>query len=251
MITDPQGTIIALFLAFCRIGGCFMTLPGFSSSRISGNIRLLLCVGLSMALLPILWDSIYPKVKSSEPVMVVGLIFSETIIGMVYGYIARFFTLGMQFTGTIIGNAIGLSAPGGAEVIEDTQENQIANFLMFSGLLILFMLDFHHIVLIALVDSYALTPVGALIDSQKILITLTDTLRESMTLTLRLATPFILYSLMFNISVGLINKLAPQIPVYFISTPFLLAGGLFMFYLSVAALVGQFTDGFIPIFTGF
>ena len=29
MISDPQGTILALFLAFCRIGGCMMVLPGF------------------------------------------------------------------------------------------------------------------------------------------------------------------------------------------------------------------------------
>ncbi|MBC7313198.1 MAG: flagellar biosynthetic protein FliR, partial [Rhizobium sp.] len=30
MITDPEGTVLAMFVAFCRIGACFMVLPGFS-----------------------------------------------------------------------------------------------------------------------------------------------------------------------------------------------------------------------------
>ena len=251
MITDPQGTIIALFLAICRIGGCFMTLPGFSSSRIPATIRLFLSVAVSMALLPILWDSIYPRVTGSNPAIIVGLIFTETMIGVVYGLIARFYTLGLQFTGALIGTAIGFSAPGGAEAIEDTQENQIAAFISFAGLLMLFMMDFHHVVLRALIESYTATPVGGVVTGQKMLITLTDTLRASTMIMLRLASPFVIYGLMFNVSVGLINKLAPQIPVYFISTPFVLAGGLFMFYLSVAALIRQFVDGFGPIFIGF
>jgi flagellar biosynthetic protein FliR len=116
---------------------------------------------------------------------------------------------------------------------------------------VLFILDFHHIVLRALVDSYATTPVGALISGQKMLITLTDTLRASFSIMLRLASPFVIYGLMFNVAVGLINKLAPQIPVYFISTPFVLAGGIFMLYLSIAALIRQFVDGFGPVFIGF
>ncbi|MNU03307.1 flagellar biosynthesis protein FliR [compost metagenome] len=55
---------------------------------------------------------------------------------------------------------------------------------------------------------------------------------------------------MFNFAIGLINKLAPQIPVYFISTPYLLVGGLFLVYLSIAALVRQFAEFFPMVFIG-
>ena len=82
-------------------------------------------------------------------------------------------------------------------------------------------------------------------------LTLTDTLRASTMIMLRLASPFLIYGLMFNVAVGLVNKLAPQIPVYFISTPFLLMGGLFLLYLSIAALIRQYADGFAPIFLSF
>jgi len=250
MITDPQGTILALFLAFCRMGGCMMVLPGFGSARISPRIRLFAAIGLSMAVLPVLWDVIYPK--ASEPsATYIGLIFSEAMIGIVYGLIARLYTLGMQFAGAILTMAIGFTAPGGHDIMEDTSENQLVNLLTMSGLLLLFLMDFHHIVFHALIDSYTATPVGAVIDSQKILITLTDTLRASTIIMLRLASPFLIYGLMFNVAIGLINKLAPQIPVFFISTPFLLMGGLFLLYLSIAAIIRQYADGFATIFMSF
>ncbi len=250
MITDPQGTVLALFLAFCRMGGCIMVLPGFGSARVPTNIRLFLAVAVSVAVLPLLWDVIYPRAVSPGATYV-GLIVSETMIGVVYGLIARLYTLGMQYAGAILTMSIGFTAPGGQDVLEDTSENQLTNLLSFSALLMLFMLDFHHVVFRALVESYAATPVGNLVDPQKMLITLTDTLRASTDLMLRLASPFLIYGLMFNVAIGLVNKLAPQIPVFFISTPFLLAGGLFLLYLSIAALIRQFADGFPMVFLSF
>jgi flagellar biosynthesis protein FliR len=250
MILDPQGTILALFLAFCRMGGCVMTLPGFGSARVPPQIRLFVALGLAMAVLPVLWDVIYPK-ASSPTGTYVGLILTETLIGVMYGLIARLYTLGLQFAGTVLTMSIGFSAPGGHDILEDSQENQLTNLLTLCGLLLLFMMDFHHMVFRALVESYDATPVGAIIDPQKMLITLTDTLRASTMIMLRLASPFLIYGLMFNVAIGLINKLSPQIPVYFISTPFLVAGGLFLLYLSIASFIHQYADGFGRIYSGF
>ena len=52
MISDPQGTVLALFLVFCRIGGCVLTLPGFSSARVPEQLRVFIAGGLSLAVLP-------------------------------------------------------------------------------------------------------------------------------------------------------------------------------------------------------
>ncbi|TWF53384.1 flagellar biosynthetic protein FliR [Neorhizobium alkalisoli] len=250
MLTDPQGSVLALFLTFCRIGSCIMVLPGFSSARIPGNVRLLTAIALSLAVLPVLWDVVYPK-ATAPGATYIGLIFTEMLVGVTYGLIARLYTLGLQFSATIISTVIGLTAPGGQDLLEDTSESQLVSFLTLSGLLILFMMDFHHVVIHAMIDSYQTTPVGALIDSRKMLITLTDTLRASTMIMLRLASPFLIFGLMFNVAIGMVNKMAPQLPVFFISTPLLLLGGLFLLYLSVAALITQYANGFIPIFTSF
>ncbi|MDP9837747.1 flagellar biosynthetic protein FliR [Neorhizobium huautlense] len=247
---DAQGIILTLFLCFCRMGACIMVMPGFSSARIPLQVRLLVAIAIAMAIMPVLWDTIYPRVANPGPIYV-GLVFSEALVGVIYGLIARIYVIGMQFAGTIISLSIGFNAPGGSDILEDFPENQLINLLSFGALMVLFLLDFHHIMFRALVDSYGVTPVGALIEPQKMLITLTDTLRASTMIMLRLAGPFLLFGMMFNIAIGLVNKLAPQVPVSFISAPFLLFGGLFLLYLSIGAMIRQFADGFVPVFTSF
>jgi flagellar biosynthetic protein FliR len=82
------------------------------------------------------------------------------------------------------------------------------------------------------------------------LVSLTDTLASTFILMLRLASPFIIYGLLFNLSIGMVNKLAPQIPIYFISIPFILTGGLILLYLGISDFLILFMDGFFRIFEG-
>lgn len=250
MISDPQGTILALFVAFCRVGGCMMVLPGFSSARVPPQVRLFAALGFSMATLPMVWDIIYPRVSTGSPFAYFTVILSETAIGVMYGMIARFFTLGLQFTGSVLTQMMGFNAPPTPDVLEDSAENQMTNLISFGGLMVLFAMDFHHLVFKALLESYVQMPVGGDMHIQKLLITLTDTASATTMIMLRLSSPFIIYGLMFNISVGMINKLAQQIPIFFISTPYLIAGGMFMLYLSIAAMLKQFADAFPQIFLG-
>ncbi|MCM2291387.1 flagellar type III secretion system protein FliR [Allorhizobium sp. BGMRC 0089] len=249
MISDPQGSVLAVFLVFCRIGACFMVLPGFSTARVPMQVRLFVAIGISMAATPILWDTVYPKVSGGGASFIL-LIFTESLIGTVFGLMARIFVLGLQFAGAILTMMIGFNAMTAPDVLEDTAENQMTNMLSFCGLLMLFMMDFHHVVLHAMIDSYSIIPIGHSPNTQQMLITLTDTAAKTYYLMLRLSSPFIIYGLMFNFGIGLINKLAPQIPVYYISTPYLITGGLLLVYWSIGAMVRQFADSFLPIFLG-
>ena len=67
MIQDPEGVVLALFAAFCRIGGCILVLPGFSTARIPTTIRVLLALTVTMALLPVMWDQLYPRIRGTTP----------------------------------------------------------------------------------------------------------------------------------------------------------------------------------------
>ena len=45
--------------------------------------------------------------------------------------------------------------------------------------------------------------------------------------------------------VGIANKLTPQIPVYFISIPMVLAGGFFLLYFTIGESLRLFMMGFM------
>jgi flagellar biosynthetic protein FliR len=67
---------------------------------------------------------------------------------------------------------------------------------------------------------------------------------------LRLGSPFVAYAVLINLAIGFVNKLTPQIPVYFISLPFVIAGGLILVYFGIVPLLRLFADGFVPLTIG-
>jgi flagellar biosynthetic protein FliR len=249
MMSDPEGTVLALFAAFCRIGGCFMALPGFSSFRVPMQIRLFVAVAVSMALLPLLWDMLYPRVQAGGRVYI-ELIGIELLIGVTFGLIARYIVLALQFAGTGMSMAIGFNAAPGGGLLEAEQEGHLTSLISFTAILLLFLTDFHHMVIEALVRSYDFMPIGSGFDPRMALMTLTDTLAGAFMLAIRLASPFLVYGMVFNITIGMVNKLAPQIPIYFISIPFILMGGLILFFFGSQEFFKQFLDGFVPLFMG-
>ncbi|MCC2104427.1 MAG: flagellar biosynthetic protein FliR, partial [Hyphomicrobiales bacterium] len=57
MTRFDQFTLVAGFLVFCRIGTCLSFAPGFSSPRIPVRLRLLIAIGLTIALCPPILES--------------------------------------------------------------------------------------------------------------------------------------------------------------------------------------------------
>ena len=114
-----------------------------------------------------------------------------------------------------------------------------------SAVLLLFIFDFHHAVIRSLIASYSVVPVTGGIETETYLMNLTETLKESFLLVLRLGSPFIAYALVINLMIGILNKLTPQIPIYFISLPFVIAGGILLLYFAVPTFLTLFVEGFL------
>ena len=80
---------------------------------------------------------------------------------------------------------------------------------------------------------------------------MTDTISESFMVMIRLGSPFIAYAILVNLAIGFINKLTPQIPVYFISLPFVIAGGLHHpLFRASRRMLSLFADGFVDVTIG-
>ncbi len=241
--------VVAAFVAFCRVGGCFLVMPGLASVRVPVQIRIFIALAVTLGLLMHLWDTILPYVRQSPDALLV-MVVSETLVGILIGLMARLFILALQFIGSAIANMLGYGAALGPAIEEPEPQAAVAAILSFSALLLLFVADFHHEIIRALVTSYRLVPPATLFDPRTALVDVTDTLSESFFVMLRLGSPFIAYGLLVNLSIGFLNKLTPQIPVYFISLPFVIAGGLILMYFAIAGFLSLFTGSFVPVTIG-
>jgi flagellar biosynthetic protein FliR len=244
-----EGIVVAAFLAFCRVGSCFMLMPGLSSARVPLQVRVFVAIAATGALLMHEWDRIAPFATRS-PAVLLALIASEIMIGVLIGLLARLYTMALQFMASAITTLIGLGGMGGMGIEENEPEGPLGSIITFSALMLLFVFDFHHEIIKALVMSYELAPVSTVFNPQSALVDVTDTLSESFMVIIRLGSPFIAYAILVNLAIGFVNKLVPQIPVYFISLPFVVAGGLVLFYFAIPTLLSLFADGFVDVTIG-
>jgi flagellar biosynthesis protein FliR len=56
---------------------------------------------------------------------------------------------------------------------------------------------------------------------------------------------FIVYALITNFAIGLASKLVPQIPIYFVTVPAVIAGGLALWYLTCSPFLQIFYEAFL------
>ena len=221
-----------------------MLMPGFSSPRVPVRVRLFLAVAVTLALAPLLVTNVQAATPGDSPVVLLGLIASEMLVGAIIGLMGRMFFLALQFAGSAITMLVGLSNTPDAHIDEAEPVAAVTGLITVTASVLIFVADLHWEVLRALLDSYSAVPVAKELAANFGTIKIVDALGDSFILALRITAPFIVYSLMINLMFGVLGKLTPQIPVYFISVPFVLAGGGMILFFTSSELLQLFIDGF-------
>lgn len=231
MSTAFEDQMVSLFLLFCRIGGCLLFAPGFSSPRVPVNIKLLAALGLTAAVFPLLIPELSLKLASVSRDQRILLILHETLTGSMIGLMARVFLLALQFAATAIANFIGLSGIPGIPLEEGDTGSPLATLVSTAAVSLMFSLGLHIEVLKAIIDSYAVIPLGTALPFEALLASLLRTVSEAWLLALKLTGPFLLYGVIVNLALGLGNRFAQQVSIYHATTGSVMLGGFLLFYL--------------------
>ena len=234
--------VASVLILFCRIGACLMLAPGFSSPRLPARPRLYIALALTLALTP--------QLTGGKPFPIHNLggltadIFGELFIGGVIGLLGRYFFLALETMMMAASMSIGLSNALGAPIDETEVQPPIASLITLTAVCLIFVSDLHWEFLRGVVASYNIMPVGFALRPQAALTLVADDLARTFVIGLRIASPFIVFSVIVNLAIGLVNRLTPQIPIFFISAPFVIAGGLIRFYFVSGSMVTVFMAEF-------
>jgi flagellar biosynthesis protein FliR len=237
-------TVVLYFLVLCRIGACLMFMPGFSSARVSAQIRILVVIAVTLALSPVLIPVVKEAVDKTGEATPIRLMLTEISTGALIGLMGRCFYVALEFMGTAVASSIGFGNMPGTPIEHTDPIPALASLLTLTATVLFFLTDQHWEVLRALVSSYTAMPINQAFSPDFSLAQLTDTLGDAFTLALQISSPFIIYAIAINFLFGIVNKLTPQIAVYFISVPFVLVGGLLLLYLTIADFMRLFSAGF-------
>ena len=160
------------------------------------------------------------------------------------GFLARIFFLALETLSSAAAQMLGFTNPFGVEVEPGETLAPLATLISLSALTLIFVADLHAELLSGLVASYDVMPVGGGFEARFALREVVDALQQSFQLTLRITSPYVIYALIANLALALINRLTPQIQIVFVSAPFVVGGGLALVYFTVKPALEAFLIGF-------
>lgn len=241
--------IFSLFLIFCRIGTIALLMPTLGETYIPTRARLLFTLGFTLLVATIVGDSL-PPMPTSAIVMVL-LIGGEIIIGLMIGMTLRIFVVCLATAGTIMSFVSGFANAQLFNPAISAQGSLQSVFLSMFGALLILETDLHHLMLRGMVDSYTLFEPGTLPDSGDTALMMARNFANSFEVAMRISSPFIVVGIVFYVILGITNRLMPQLQVFFIALPLQIMLGLFVFFVSIGAMMTVFLQYFSESLSGF
>lgn len=230
-------------LVFARVGAMVMLLPGLGESNIPVRIKLGIALLLALIILPLHRAAYQIDLQSINPLLI--MMIHEIVVGIVLGATARVTLSALQVGGAVIAQQMGL---GFVTSVDPTNQGQqgvlIGNFLTMLGITLLFATDSHYLVIAALNDSYNIFSPGDLTPSGDIAALATRAFAAAFKIGMQLSAPFLVFGLVFNVGLGVLARLMPQMQVYFVGVPLSILAGFLIFALVLVAMMGTFLNYF-------
>lgn len=233
-----RGQLWAAFVVWARVGAMMALLPAFGEQSVPMRVRLGLGLAFTLVVVPAVAGDLPPPAR---PEGALGLLLAETAAGLVLGVVLRLFVLALQTAGAIAAQATSLSqlfggGPGGEP------SPAVTHLLVTAGLALAAILGLHVRLAAYMIDSYALIPPGAVVAPDLLLEAGVAEVGRSFALAFSLSAPFVLASLLYNLTLGVINRAMPPLMVTLIGAPALTAGGLLLMAATLPLILGLWAD---------
>lgn len=224
-------------LAFARVGTAVLLLPGFGDTQIPARIRIAFGLVLTLALMPALPLPALPAQMTKLALLIAG----EAAIGIFIGTGARVLLSAMHLLGAQIGMVAGISNAFAPGVANSEGATALGSMLTVAAVALIFVSDMHHLMITALLRSYAVLPPGRL-PAADMAEQIARLGASAFRISASLAAPFLIVSVLLNLGLGLANRVMPSMQVFFVAAPGMILAGLALLALAVPAILGLMVE---------
>ncbi|MGB7319145.1 MAG: flagellar biosynthetic protein FliR [Planktotalea sp.] len=222
------GFLIVLF----RVAALVALLPAIGEASIPARVKLAVSICLALVLFPIV-----PQVGPTElrGTQIFILIASEIGIGLWFGILLRAFVFCLQTAGSIAAQSTSLSQILGTAGVEPMPA--MGHVITMAGFTLALTLGLHVSAAGYLIESYVLFPIGQLPLMSDMAESVVKQIAWGFRLAFTLAAPFFILSLLYNLTLGVINRAMPQLMVAFVGAPVITAGALFVLAIALPLML--------------
>ena len=204
--------IYVFILVFARMGGMIFFNPLLSRKNIPGQFKIALVLGLTIILAKTV--PVDPAMATIGELGIIFRLFSELLLGAVFGYIFQVFYFLLFAAGDIIDMGFGLSMAKAFDPGSNVQLSISGNFFQLFFTIYFFVTDCHLVFIRLMASTYDLWAVGgsfSILNAAPFCMTL---FVSAFSLVMHLVLPFMAASFILEISMGILMKLIPQINVF-------------------------------------
>jgi flagellar biosynthetic protein FliR len=235
LLAALPGWAFAFVLVMARIGAAMTLLPGLGESEPPAMLRVGLSLGVTALLLPDIAPSVPPVPDAG---MQAGLmIAAEIITGLWLGWLARLLVLALPVAGQFISYMLGVANVLQPDPELGAQATPIARLFAIAAPLAILVSGLYALPLAALAGSYRLIPPGAMLPAADTAETAVRAAAGAFALAVRLASPFLLVAIVWNVAVGMLARLVPRLQVYFVVMPGQILGGIVLLAVLATSLL--------------
>jgi len=232
--------VFGYLAVFCRVGAAFMLFPGIGEAQVPSRVRLLLALAVS---LPV--TMAVPGIPTQPPTAIsqwAGMILSNLAVGAFFGIAGRIMLSALYFAGQVMSMTIGLMNPFGASAPGFEGASALTALLVFAGIAAMFAANLHHHLIEAIVGSFSVVGIAGTPDIPGQAMAAARLLGQSTAMAVKFAAPFLVIGLVFNAGLGVANRLMPNLAVYFVFSPALIALGFLLLGIVSSAIVLTFAE---------
>lgn len=226
-------------IVFFRVGALVSLLPAFGEQSVPMRVRLCVALVFTMIITPAIAPSVVDDAAAGPELL--RFLLTETLIGLALGIGVRLFVLTLQTAGSIAAQSTSLAQVLGGAGVEPAPA--MGHLLMIAGLALAVTAGLHVQAARLLIESYQVFPVGFVPAAADLSAWGVARIARAFSLALGLAIPFVIASLIYNLTLGVINRAMPQLMVAFVGAPLITFGGLLLLFVSAPLLLTVWVNG--------
>lgn len=232
-ITYSQYELETFLLILVRITSFIYIAPFFGQANTPQRVKL----GFAICISYMVYLLLPQQTLSYESTLDYAvLVIKESIAGILVGFFAYLVNTIIIFAGHIIDMEIGLTMASTFDPQTQSQITVSGRFYQYIFMMIFIITGMHWYLLSALVDSFTAVPLGQMQMRASLISMLTDFIGQYFVLGFRIALPVFASSFVVNIVLGIMTKVAPQIHMFSVGMQLKILAGLFIMFMTVAAV---------------
>lgn len=213
----------ALILIFFRMLAFFIVIPIFFPKGMPNIAKVAFTLIIAYMLIP---GINYSSVNITSNYVLIAYLANELITGLTLGFVTNLCFFSVRMAGQFIDMQIGFSMINMYDPSTSSNTTLTENLLYWCSLLLFFIIDGHHMLIRALIESFNAISLGKFILSGDSINLVVNGFVEFFSIGLKIAIPVVLIILITDIVLGLIGRTVPQLNLMILGLPVKILVGL-------------------------